>query len=239
MGVERMKLKRIFISLILLMMVAIPSFAKIVFPVNSVVSSANKLYVPNVPVHEVKVYNNPQDITTATPLYTIISDGSIQGLALSPGGGTLYIASLSGTIKAYNSSNGSLLGSVGSFGVMHEMAVAPDGKRLYVVDEENKSIRVINTSDPSNLSLLQTISINVANLYGITVSPDGTWLVVTRSVDNGRAYIYKIKKDINGNITGYTAATTIADANLDYPRHVLFSADSQKLFVRVNNFSSS
>jgi 6-phosphogluconolactonase (cycloisomerase 2 family) len=235
------------IAFLILLGVAVPALAAITVPVNTVVSANKYLYVADATPgsSNIKIYNStPQTPSLVAAINSSALGGSPTGMALSPNGNTLYAAIVNtSTVKIFSADTGVYLGYVSgtTFVDPRQLAVAPDGKKLYVVDQAARAVKVINVvenSDGSFNSATYNTSIipNVSDLYGVAVSPDNTKIAISRRNAAGSVYLYNINRDSNGDITGYTLAKTLS--GLMYPSYVVFTANSELLVVRIDETSS-
>lgn len=172
-------------------------------------------------------------------------DGAPNGMALSQDGETLYV-SMPGRIQMFqitppaNYDNDDP--NISSAGVIMDpaiqtlraVAVAPNNI-LYAADETAGHVRLF---DLTNTSYIGSIDVGVGNLFGVSVSPDGSMLAVTRRHSTGGAlYIYDIS-DVDADGSGIPSAAIHEITGLFSPTYVYYSNDGNHLFVRVHDISS-
>ena len=229
-------MKKIFALLLLLGVMAGAAYAAISDPVSSAITAGKYLYVPNYTSNQVLIYDASG--TSATLKATINLVGTPKGLALSPDGGTLYIATTGNAdLSAYNATTGAVIGAFSGITLNgpRQVAVSPDGARVYLVDSVANKVLVYNASSRAYIT---SINVGVSNLYGIAISPDNNMVAVTKRASSGTVYIYSMTRDSSYNITGYTLKTTLSTSSLVYPSFVAFSAQADRLFVRTHQTAS-
>jgi len=169
--------------------------------------------------------------------------GAPNGLALSPTGDHLYVATPGrlrifavtppGTYAA-DKPGISLVTSIsrGEMVTLRGVAVSPDGRFVYVADD-NGRVHVISRVDAS-YSYLGNINVGLPNL-GIAVSSDGTRLAFTSNYlsTSGRAYIYDVSEVTTDALGSPTRVARID--GLQYPSYVKYSNDGATLFVKVHD----
>jgi len=163
-------------------------------------------------------------------------DGTPRGLAISPTNENLWVALENTSAVKVFAKDGTDPHSVTgiSFGGPKQIAVAPDGKYVYVVDSVNYRVYVINASARAKAT---EEAISEAGLFGIAVSPDNTLLAVGVNAASGKIKIYNIIRNSAGEVTDLTLKTTITESatgNLVYPTYLAFDNASERLFVRVH-----
>jgi YVTN family beta-propeller protein len=211
------KFVRIFYCSMLLFILAVPAMAAIYNPVNPVIATntAKYLYVANTDTNpgvspNIKIYNTT---ASAPSLVGTINPGTLGGgkptsMALSPDEAKLYVAAQT-SVKIFNVGTWDQATTVTGFVDIRQLAVAPDGKRLYVVDTQSNAVKVIDATNGSLLSSLPGLGYD--GLWGVAISPDNNWLAVTRKKMNssgGSVFIYSIDRDANLNIS-YTKKFTL------------------------------
>lgn len=233
-------MKKLLISLLFVGVMAAAAMATIQDSVNPVFSG-KYLCAPNQAANQVLVWDTS---TSPSTLKTTINlGGSPRGLAVNPKNDKeIFISTtLNGDLRKYNIETGSLVAYNNStLNLPRQVAVSPDGALAYVVDAGAKRVYIYNAKASGAMSYQSTsIYVGVSNLYGISVSPDNTMLAVTERSLAGRVWVYNINRDAGGNITGYSLKATLSDSNLVYPAYVIFSAESDRLYVRTSQYAST
>ena len=169
------------------------------------------------------------------------------GLAVSPDGTKLYIADgTSDTIQVFDTSNNTYVATIGTqgtgdgqfnfgeiYGRRGNLAVSPDGTKLYVGDAENNRIQVFNTSDNSYVSQFgPSVPGNgqFSNPGGLVLSPDGTKLLVA-DIGNNRILIFNTADNSYFDQFGSPGSGN-EQFNFDWwGNGLVFSPDGNKLYI--------
>lgn len=114
------------------------------------------------------------DVATRTVENTITGLGNTQDIELSPDGTVFWVAEFSGSVHAFDASTRALLDSLVVPGQPTTIRITPDGSRGYVANYTT-DILELDTSDPTDLSVIDTISTPVLT-QNLDMSPDGTTL---------------------------------------------------------------
>lgn len=114
------------------------------------------------------------DVATRTVENTITGLGNTQDIELSPDGTVFWVAEFSGSVHAFDASTRALLDSLVVPGQPTTIRITPDGTRGYVANYTT-DILELDTSDPTDLSVIDTISTPVLT-QNLDMSPDGTTL---------------------------------------------------------------
>jgi len=136
-------------------------------------------------------------VTNQTVKKVSLGNDGCYRVAISPDSQYAFTAcEYSGTIKIINLNNGTITKSIDVQGQPTNIAIAPDGSRLYVdkCGSTAQSLRIINTATNT---LTTTLNINSRK---IVITPDGS-------------YIYLLLSD--GNIAVLNAATNAKIATID------------------------
>lgn len=107
-----------------------------------------------------------------------------RGVALAPDGRTAWVA-LGGedAVLAVDLETGRVAGRTPVGEEPWHLALSPDGRRLAVANARSGSVGLI---DPATMTLLRTaVFPGARNLRGISITPDGLWVLVPHIVDRG------------------------------------------------------
>jgi VCBS repeat-containing protein len=183
------------------------------------------------------------DTISGTKMHDIEIGGFPTGVAVSPDGKRLYVASQSddddgNTVTVFNTADDSVLAMV-DLGdrVPQLMAISPNGKTLYVAtavfDEEDDSI--VLDSEITKISTTTNTIIGAVRNAGlapeqITVSPDGTKIFVISQVDDGTEEI------ANGVFVFSSTSTSARQINLGF-RPVAFDISPDGKFLYVGDWN--
>jgi YVTN family beta-propeller protein len=190
-------------------------------------ASARNAYVPTAFGNTVAYF--PVQ-TPSPPTVNSITLSGAGSVAITPNGSTAYVGSNTGGVTrvavATNTAGTTI--PVGS-GSVPELAVSPDGSKVYASDANGTSVKVISTA--SN-TVTATIPLGANNSpAGIAVSPDGTklYVVIPFSLD-------PIPND-GGKIVVIDTATNLIDGDpipgdrLGSPREIAVTPDGAKAYV--------
>ena len=166
------------------------------------------------------------DTATDRVLTTWKIGGRLRGVRVSADGRTVYVASSTPSGKNYDpkenhvaaidASTGSVVATYEVGSDPEQLAVLPDGSRLYASNEDAGTASVIDLKTGRTLATL------VAGIEpeGVRTSPDGHWVYVTSETSNTVSVI-----DTKGD---NIAATFVVDSR---PRDVAFSPDGSRAYV--------
>ena len=250
---------------ILFFFVSVATYAAgIEWPVNSVLSHNSQLggkylYSPDNVNAAINIYDisggssfNPVNNKIGQITSGQLGGGVISAMALSLDGNTLYALATNGNVKMFGPT-GTLKGTINgtTFVAPTQMAMSSDGKRLYVLDQAFKGVKIIDTKTNQIISSISVDQnpdvkgVSATYLFGIAISPDNTMLAVTNkqaytSDGSGSAvYIYNIVHSADGTISYQYNRSLTYGSIINYPTHVVFSPDSKTLYVRVDQTSGS
>jgi YVTN family beta-propeller protein len=125
------------------------------------------------------------DTATDTVSATIRVAGLPQGVAVTPGGSKVYVASAdyfgSGhLVSVIDTATDTVSATIPVGGQPQGVAVTPDGSKVYVANEMDNTVSVIDTAT-------NTVSTTIAvggQPFGVAVTPDGSKIYVANEMDN-------------------------------------------------------
>jgi len=124
------------------------------------------------------------DAGTGAVLTTIpTAAGPANGMALSADGSRLYVSTTAGDIAEINTTTTTVLRILSIPGTLQDIALSPDESELYVASETG-AMKVVDLS-----AGVQTDSVIVEQAFGLRVSPDGHFIVVSQPGGVGRITI--------------------------------------------------
>jgi YVTN family beta-propeller protein len=197
-------------------------------------AQAQRAYVSNEDGHSISVI----DTARAETIATIPVGKRPRGLKLSPDGARLYVA-VSGLAKCppsvpdeecakferdlkadgiaiVDTANHEVIEVLQAGSDPEQFDVAPDGKRLFVANEDSATVSVV---DVATRKVTQRIPVG-REPEGVAMSPDGRWVLVTNESDNSVAMIdsatLKVVKSVRVGLR---------------PRDVAFTPDSRTAYV--------
>ena len=133
---------------------------------------------------------------------------------------TRYGGAFGGDICVINTSTNEFTATIGVDGIPEEIAINPDGKKIYVTLKDIETISVIDTA---TLEYVATVPIKYP--HGVAVSPDGTKVYVA----NSSTYDY-----YKGNVSIIDTATNKVTDMVkvgNYPYGIVVSPDGTKVYV--------
>lgn len=172
---------------------------------------------------------------SATPVVvaTIPTTTYPMSVAMSPDGTKVYSANYLGEIKTVDTGTNQVLssGTIPGFTSLATIAVNPVSGLLYGIQNGFPSSVLVVDMSGTAPSVLATISVG-ANAKSLAVSPDGTRVYVGNngSTDNSISVIDTSTNTVVATIAPPNAPTT-SGAQLDAPRGIVVSADSQTVYV--------
>jgi YVTN family beta-propeller protein len=154
--------------------------------------------------------------------------GPRKAVVASPDGKKVYAANETRVIVINTSTNeviATIAGDVyAGAAYIYELAVSPDGSRLYATDSARKNLRILNTMDYREIGEIKPDAGEVFRL--VAVSPDGN-----------RLYLYSLNSsdEYHGNIYAFDAHTKarLAKITTDYIRSIALSPDGNSLYATV------
>jgi YVTN family beta-propeller protein len=129
----------------------------------------------------------------------------------------LFVTDIDGGQVLALDEEGNITAGVAIDGRPRSLALAPDGKRLYVTSFSNELLTVI---DPETVLIERRIRLPVAGTFAVAVSPDGLKVYTTSHTD-GAVVILNAN---DGSIRGRT------EVGLN-PRAIAFSPDGSQVFI--------
>lgn len=185
---------------------------------------ADRLYVSNERAGTVQVIDSTTDRVAAAAKV----GNRPRGLVVSPDGRLIYVAvswwrdgkrprTGKEAIVALDATSLKIVRSYTAGGTDPEcVAVSPDGKRLYVTNEDAGTTTVIDTASGNQLA---TLAVGTEP-EGVAASPDGRWVYVTAETSNVITVIDAKTQKVVANIP--------VDAR---PRVALFTRDSRHAWI--------
>ncbi len=192
----------------------------------AITPDGSRLYVTQSTGASVSVIDTATGAVTAS----IAVGTNQQGIAVSPDGkyaytangdaNTISVISIDPTDPNYNT----VTATIGGVGQVETLTVSPDSARVYALDFNTSTMRVIDTATNT-----VTASVGVSNPSDVAVSPDGTRIYV---VDEGTLPYYN-----NGSVTVLNSTTFAVEATIavDDPGHLALSADGTQLYVTTSD----
>jgi YVTN family beta-propeller protein len=174
----------------------------------------SKLYISNFGSDIIEIVNT-NDMSTVASLN--VYDNPL-GIATSPDGQFVYVVT-SAYLIIFNST-GDFINSIFIGPGTTDIAVSPDGSKVYLTNMENNYVSIYNTT---TLDPITTIATGQSP-NGITLSPDGTKLYVTNNLSNTVSVINTLTNQLSTNIP----------VGL-YPSGISISADGIYVYVTNQN----
>ena len=140
------------------------------------------------------------------------------GMALSNDGSRLFVSGIGEEIAEINTVAGTVVRKLPIEGQLQDIALAPNGSELYVADEMGW-MKVVNVS-----SGLVTDSVSLPGAFGLTVSPDGRYIVVTQV---GPKRIVVLERASRAFIRVFDVG--------EFPRRAAFDATGATLAVTIRD----
>jgi len=185
------------------------------------------LYVAEATAKQVAII----DIASGKVTTTVKVSGEPGGLALSPDGSTLYvsIASPEGTVDFVTLPKGKVARSVTVGHTAVSPVPSPDGKFLYVCNQYNNSVSVINLESRKETARIPVIR----EPFAATITPDGKFLFVANLLPGGAAdvdYVGAVVSVIDTAAGKATAAITLPNGSTSL-RGICISPDGKHIYV--------
>jgi YVTN family beta-propeller protein len=203
----------------------------------AVTPDGNQVYVSDSDTNTVSVINTA---TNAVSTITVGTAGTFgpNGIAVTPDGKTVYVAVINelpgvmagGTVVVIDTASNTVTTTItgtNGFAFPQGVAVTPDGKTVYVADESNNDVVVIDTAT----NAVSTITGSFDEPYGVAVSPDGTKLYVT-NLNGGDAGTVAVIDTASNTVIG-SPITVDTD-----PEGVAVTPDGRKVYVANENSST-
>lgn len=147
----------------------------------AVTDTGDGLYAACATANQVLVLNTAgADARGAIPL-----DGPPSGLALSPGGSTLYVTSAepNGRVWIVDTAAGKVVASIPAGHTAMSPALSPDGRTLYVCCRFNNEVAFIDVAERSVRKRVAVAREPIA----AAVTPDGRFILVAHHLHGGRS----------------------------------------------------
>jgi gliding motility-associated-like protein len=144
--------------------------------------------------------------------------------------GFAYIANaVSDNVTVINAQTHAVISTISVGALPAGVAVSPDGAKVYVTNNNNRTIGLeigsVSVIDAATNTVGATVTVG-KNPVGIAVSPDGKNVYVANSTDNFVSIINTASNTVVREITGVSGALAI-----------VASADGEKLFVAADGSS--
>jgi YVTN family beta-propeller protein len=171
-------------------------------------------------VTSISVINATSNTVTAT-----VRVGALpMGVAVSPDGSTVYVANWGeNTVWVINTASNTHTATVSGMDRPSGVAVSPDGSTAYTSNSDG-TVSVINATSNTITATIHLGSLNDVVTPAIAVSPDGSMVYVTSSV-NGVVFV------INAASNTVTATVNVGDD----PYAVAVSPDGSTVYVTNSN----
>jgi DNA-binding beta-propeller fold protein YncE len=135
--------------------------------------------------------------------------GPTNGLALADGGRTLYLTSTRGGIVAVDLRTNTVSRRLDVSGVLQDVAVSPDGRELYVADEQSGLLIVPLDGGPRR-------DVPLDGAFGLALAPDGGSIWVTQPSAGRVTVIDRASREVVRTVR------LRAGSRASRPRHVAF-----------------
>jgi len=126
---------------------------------------------------------------------SVLLGGSLQGIALSPSGTSLYVTSTDGRIVRLDPATLATVASGTVSGRLQDVAVSPDGAELYVADE----LGAVLVVDAATLTTKASVAV-AAGAFGLELTPDGKRIYVA-STSGQLTVIDRVTRAIVAQVT--------------------------------------
>ena len=126
---------------------------------------------------------------------SVLLGGSLQGIALSPSGTSLYVTATDGRIVRLDPATLATVASGTVSGRLQDVAVSPDGSELYVADE----LGAVLVVDAATLTTKASVAV-AAGAFGLELTPDGKRIYVA-STTGQLAVIDRVSHAIVAQVT--------------------------------------
>jgi WD40 repeat protein len=159
--------------------------------------------------------------------------GTVEGLAVSPDGATLYVAGDAGSIGRINAADGKILTWMPVFGRPEGLVLSADGSVLYAANETGTDALGgwVDALDAATLQLKKRV--HVGSPYSMALSPDGQTLVVG-GAQGGDGGVHSTR---NPRVTILDRATMTVVAVFDIDggrRRVAFTSDGRAVMTNTS-----
>ena len=160
------------------------------------------LYVPNEDDNTISVV----DISNNSVVATIPVASTPDGVAVSPDGTFVYVASESGFISVINTASNTVTATIPVGSRADFVAFSPDGSLAYVTHWGGDYVSVINTT---NNTVVTDITVGSGS-YSVAVSPDGSRAYVTNEFSGTVSVIDTANNTVVGTINVGNEPTVVA-----------------------------
>jgi YVTN family beta-propeller protein len=167
--------------------------------------SGAKVYVSNAWSGTVSVI----DAATNKVVDTIATGGQPRGIRVNPAGTKVYVANFkeSGSVFVIDTADNTVTKTIPVAGNSPiDLAITPDGSKVYVLNYYSNNVSVINTA--SDTEETATIAVG-ANPIGVWVNPAGTRVFLTNVTSGNVMVIDPSTNGVTDTITGFNAPVSI------------------------------
>ena len=179
-----------------------------------------KAYVVNFFDQSVSVIDAGTNVVTATVKNVGVSPVEI---VVSPDGTKAYVVNEDGNVSVINTGTNTVttivnVGNIPGGEITASIAANPDGKAVYVGNQNVNTVSVIDTA--SNVVMA---TVNIGTPRGIAVSPDGT-----------KVYVANFSSNLNGYLSIINAETNVVTTTVNIgkvPSRVAVSPDGTRIYV--------
>jgi YVTN family beta-propeller protein len=188
-------------------------------PAQAGTTTGNLVYLASMSPYGITGYNP----ATGTTVMNVPLSGEPYGVALAPGGATLYATELApngsnpGSLVVINTATGTIKATIPVGSIPQGLAVSPSGNTVYVANSADGTVSVINTVTDT-----VTATIPVGGLpTWITISPNGNSVYVPTFTGGAVDVI---------SAASNTVTSTFSDG-MEWPEDAVFSPDGTLIYI--------